>query len=462
VKPAVANKLVWPSTRAWPVIGHVPGMISLGLIPFVEQAWRQLGDCFEFRVGSESIKVVAHPDDVESLLLRRRDKYLKGASYDQFRRHVGEGLISSEGQLWRTERRIIQPSFSRDMITKLSDKMVAQSDRMLDRWERTIAPGEAFDVHPELMRLTLEIIGEALFELTFDDHEGVTAMHAIRDALEVISARVTAIAEFPTWIPTPGNLKLGRAVVGLDRVVKQVIESRRRSGEDRGDLLGALLRGRDEQGVALDDAQLRDEVVTMFLAGYETTAVSLGWTLWLLSEHPEIRARMIEAIDTAVGDRTPTIQDLAGLGYVKQVIYESMRLIPPIWGIARNCVAADTLGPGYPVEPGSWVMNMIWLTHRHPEFWADPERFNPDHFEPAVFSKQHKFAFQPFSEGPRKCVGEHFAMVESTLVLTRLFQRFDLDAAPGFRPEIDYQLTTRPRHGLMMRRRSRSLRTGDP
>lgn len=455
MEPAAATKLVWPSTRAWPVIGHMPGLISLGLIPFVEQAWRELGDCFEFRVAGEAIRVVVHPDDVEAMLLRRRDKYIKGASFDQLRRQLGEGLISSEGPLWRTERRLIQPSFTRDMVNQFSAGMVRHADRMLDRWEQTIAPGEAFDVHPELMGLTLEIISGALFELSFEDPQGAIAMQTVREALDLMSERITAVAEFPSWVPTPGNRKLARAVAGLDRVVAQLIEQRRSSGEDRPDLLGALLRGHGGDSAPLDDKQLRDEVVTMLLAGQETTAVALGWTLWLLSEHPDVRARMIKAIDAAVGDRKPTIQDLAQLGYVKQVVLEAMRLIPPIWGGARNCVEADTLGPGYPVEAGTRVMNMIWLTHRHPEFWPDPERFDPDRFEPTVFAGQHKFAYTPFSEGPRKCIGEHFSIVESMLVLTRLFQRFDLDALPGFEPEMDFQLTTRPRHGIMMCRRAR-------
>ncbi|KIG13668.1 cytochrome P450 [Enhygromyxa salina] len=456
MEPAVATKLVWPSTRAWPVIGHLPGMISLGLIPFVEQAWRQLGDCFEFGVAGESIKVVVHPDDAQALLLRRRENYVKGASYDPFRRHVGTGLIAADGQKWRTARRIAQPSFSRATLAKCADGMVAQAERMLDRWAQTIPPGQVFDVHHELMRLSLEIISESLFELSFDGHEGATAMQAIHDAVELISARVTAVAEFPAWVPTPGNRKLERAVAGLDHVIQQIIDKRRASNEDRDDLLGALFRGRDETGAPLEYRQLRDEVVTMLIAGHETTAVALGWTLWLLSQHPDLRAKMIQAIDAAIGDRPPTAADLPKLGYVKQVVLESMRLIPPVWAVARNCANADTLGPGYPVEPGIRVMHMVWLTHRHPEFWPDPERFDPDRFEPQVFAKQHKFAYTPFSEGPRKCIGEHFSIIEATLVLTRLFQRFDLEAAPGFEPEMDYQLTTRPRNGIMMRWRERA------
>jgi cytochrome P450 len=261
--------------------------------------------------------------------------------------------------------------------------------------------------------------------------------------------------EAPPWLPTAGNRKLAHAVASLDRVVAQIIDARRSSGEDRDDMLGALLRARDEDGHPIDDELLRNEVMTMFLAGHETTAVALGWTLWLLSQNPEVRVRMIAEIDAAVGRATPTVEDIGNLGYVKQVLQESMRMIAPIWAGARNCVERDTLGKGYPIEPGERVMNVIWLTHKHPEFWPEPERFDPERFEPQRFAAQHKFAYLPFAAGPRKCIGEHFAMLESILVLTRMFQRFDLSAAPGFMPEMDFQLTTRPRHGLMMQLRER-------
>lgn len=417
-------------------------MIRDGLIPFMEKAWREVGDCYEFRVAGERIKVIVHPDDVAAMLLDRRHKYIKGASYDQFRRLIGKGLISSEGDLWRRQRRIIQPSFRRETVRSFGDGMVARTDRMLDRWASRHAGGGVFDVHAELMRLTLEIIANALFELELRD-DGVST-NDFSDALGVIAARITAVLEAPRWIPTPANRKLVRACTALESVIMRIIDDRRRSGADRDDLLGALLRGRDDDGAPFDDELLRDEVVTMFLAGHETTAVTLGWTLWLLSQHPDIRARMIDEIDRAVGQSQPTIADLAKLGYVKQVLYESMRVISPVWSGARNCIESDTLGDGYPIEVGDRVMNVIWLTHKHPEFWPDPERFDPERFTPERIATRHKFAYMPFTEGPRKCVGEHFATMESVLVLTRLFQRFDLAAAPDFVPEMDFQLTTRP------------------
>jgi cytochrome P450 len=312
-----------------------------------------------------------------------------------------------------------------------------------------------FDVHAELMRLTLEIIARALFQLELDAGEDAISSRVFSDSISTIAARITAVIEAPSWVPTAGNRKLARAMASLDRVVHQIIGARRESGEDRDDLLGALLRARDEHGQPIDDKQLRDEVLTMFLAGHETSAVALGWTLWLLTQHPEVCARMIAEIDAAVGRTPPTIDDLGKLGYVKQVFLESMRVIAPVWGGARNCIERDTLGKGYPVEPGDRVMNVIWLTHKHPEFWPDPERFDPERFEPQRFAAQHKFAYLPFAEGPRKCAGEHFATMESILVLTQIFQRFELRAAPGFVPEMDFQLTTRPRHGLLMTLRER-------
>lgn len=449
----MSTKRVWPSTRAWPVIGHMPEMIREGLIPFMEKAWREVGDCYEFRVAGECIKIVVHPDQVAELLLTHRHKYDKGASYDQLRRMVGQGLLTSEGDLWRRQRRIIQPSFNRDTVRNFGDRMVEKAHAMLERW--TVKHDTVFDVHAELMRLTLDVLSHTLFELDLSNEQSITTGE-FSEALGVAAARVTAVIEAPRWLPTPGNRRLERAMALIEGVVSRIIEARRRSGEDRDDLLGALLRGRTEDGGAIDDELLRDEVLTMFLAGQETTAVGLTWTLWLISQHPEVQARLLAEVDAAVGDRPPTMADLPKLGYVKQVLNESMRVISPIWASARNCVEADTLGDRYPVEVGERVMNIVWLTHKHPEFWPDPERFDPDRFAPERIAKQHKFAFMPFNEGPRKCVGEHFAMMESILVLTCLFQRHTLAAVPGFVPEMDFQLTTRPRHGLPMRLQPRA------
>lgn len=438
----------WPSAPRWPVVGHLPTLITRGFMQFLADSWRTCGDCFELHIAGQTLKVIVHPDDVEAMLLTRRERYIKGAGYDPFRQLVGNGLVSAEGALWRRQRRLIQPSFRRETIARLGDRMVTQADAMLERWARD--PSE-FDVHAELMRLTLEIIGDSLFGLEFGDDRAATSTGAFTAAMEVIAARVTAVAVPPRWLPTPGNRRLERSVAAIDRVVAGVIAARRESGDDCDDLLGALLRARDEQGDPIDEVQLRDEVVTMFLAGHETTAVALTWTLWLLSQHSEVLARAVAEVDAALGDRAPTVADLPKLAYLGWVFHESMRVIPPVWSGARNCIEADTLGAGLPVGPGDRVMNLIHLTHKHPEFWPDPERFDPERFNPASSAERHKFAYMPFTEGPRKCVGLHFATMEVQLLLARMLQRGAVTIADGFVPEMDYQLTTRPKHGLRVR-----------
>jgi len=451
VDHAIKLEQPWPSPPRWPVVGHVPALMSRGLIDFLLDSWREYGDCFELRVGNHSIKVIAHPDDVEAMLLTRRDRYCKGHAYDQFRQLVGEGLVTAEGEHWRRERRLIQPSFNRETIATFGERMVAQTDVMLDRWTTGV-----FDVHTELMHLALEIIGDCLFGLEFGEDRASISTRAFTEAMEVIAARTTALAVPPRWLPTPGNRRLARAIAALDRVVAGVIASRRRSGEDRDDLLGALLRARDEHGQPIDEGQLRDEVLTMFLAGHETTAVALSWTLYLLARHDEVRARTVAEIDAVLDGRRPTAADLPQLGYLGQVFHESMRVIPPVWSGARNCVAHDTLGAGFPVAPGDRVLNLILLTHMHPEFWPEPERFDPERFSPQACASRHKFAYMPFSEGPRKCVGLHFATMEAQLVLARMLQRGELRIADGFEPEPDYQLTLRPKHGIRALWRPRS------
>lgn len=455
VKSASGESTAWPSTRGWPLVGHAPALLTRGIFPVVEAAWRELGDCFELRAGPAVLKVIVHPDDVEAMLLTRRDRYIKGRSYTQFRQVVGEGLVTSRGELWRRQRRLIQPSFSRDALAELAELIVELSAATLDEWPTRVPEGEAFDIFPELLRLTLEIIGRGLFAVEFGDHRARISTEAFGDSLEIVGKRVGEIAVPPAWLPTPGNRRLARSIRALEAVVDEIVAKRRRSGELGDDLLGVLLRAEDEQGESMRPEQLRDEVLTMFLAGHETTAVALTWTLWLLAQNPEAKARLIDELDRVLAGRPPTLADLADLPWTKQVFQESMRLFPPAWSGARDCVAADTLGPGLPVEPGDRVLNIIWLTHRHPEFWSEPERFDPERFDPDEVAARHNFAYTPFSAGPRRCVGLHLANMEAQLVLASLLSRYEIDVVEGFVAEPDFLLTTRPKAGLQVRWRRR-------
>ncbi|MCA9685622.1 MAG: cytochrome P450, partial [Myxococcales bacterium] len=259
------------------MLGHIPSLMSRGFMGFVEESWRRCGDCFEIRVGGQSVKIVVHPDDVEAILLTRRERYIKGDAYAQFRQVVGEGLITSEGELWRRQRRLIQPSFTRQNISDLGGLIVRLCDRTLASWPERHREGEPFDVHDELMRLTLEIIGRGLFSLELGDERANLSTHAFGESLEVLGRRIVALVVPPPWLPTPANRKLQRSIEALDSVVHAVVEGRRERGELGDDLLAALLRGRDEEGELIDDQQIHDEVITMFLAGHETTAVALSW-----------------------------------------------------------------------------------------------------------------------------------------------------------------------------------------
>jgi cytochrome P450 len=421
-------------------------------MPLLEEGWRTRGDRFAFSVG-RPIKVLVHPDDVEALLLTRREKYLKLEMYDSFRLLAGNGLVASEGEVWRRQRRIIQPSFQKASIESMAAAMVGVTEAAVDRWLSVHREGEVFDIFPELMRLTLEILGRTLFSIDLGPHADASA-RIFSDSLEIVSTRGHKLAPTPLWVPTPTNRRLVKAMRELDGIVAQIIADRR-SGVTKGDdLLSALIDAKDEQGQPLGPVLLRDEIVTMVLAGHETTAVAMAWIVWLLDREREVAERLRADYDRVLGGRSPVVADLDALGWAKQVIQESMRLYPPVWSGGRDAVAHDEFA-GLPVAPGDKVLHIEWFTHRHPEFWPDPERFDPERFEPERFKNQHKFAYTPFSGGPRMCVGNHFAMLEAQMILAVLMSRLTIEFAPGAPPQPDHQLTTRPKHGVRVRIRPR-------
>jgi cytochrome P450 len=250
------------------------------------------------------------------------------------------------------------------------------------------------------------------------------------------------------WLPS--TRRLNRTVAALDDVVESIIEQRRRFPGDSDDLLAMLMEARDEEtGSAMDDMQLRDEVMTLMLAGHETTSTALSWTLYLLSQHPDTRERLEAEVDAVLGDRTPSIEDVPRLTYANMVLQESMRLYPPAWGLARWCHEADEVG-GYYLPPNSSVTLSPFLTHRHPEFWPDAERFDPERFAPEQEKGRPRFAYIPFGGGPRLCIGNQFAMTEAMLILATIVQRYRLDLVPGHQVGIDAQITLRPKGGLPM------------
>jgi cytochrome P450 len=414
------------------------------------RVWREYGDTTCIRMGPLRFYMAFHPDDVKHVLQENNQNYVKGALIARARVLVGNGLFSSEGPFWRRQRRLMQPAFHRQRIAGFVDTLVACTTRALDRWEPHAEAGTVFDVADEMNRLTLTIVGQTLFSRDLSNEAG-PAGAALARVLALTAERVMSYLVWPLWVPTHSNRELLRNRRVLDEVVLGVIEGRRR-GETRGeDLLAMLIEARDEEtGAGMTNQQLRDEAITFFLAGHETTAVATSWAWYLLDRHPEVAERLRADVERVLGDRPPTLDDMPALGYARMVIQEAMRLYPPLWGLARETLGPDRVG-GYDVPAGRIVSLSPYVTHRHPDFWDDPERFDPERFTPERIAARHKFAYLPFGGGPRLCIGNEFALTEAQIILAMTVQRYRLRYAGAGPIALDPSLTLRPRGGVPMR-----------
>jgi cytochrome P450 len=427
-----------PHGFALPVLGNLPEITRFGILEFLAREWRRHGDLFSVRLGPRRALVVVHPDLVEQVLSVRRQNYVKGPTYDTMRLLTGDGLLTLDGESWRVRRRLEQPAFHRDNIRRFVASMVSITRDAIAAWRWRAPNGGTMDMHHEMMRLTLEIVAETLFGQRLGEATGDESGRAFGEALRLISDRSNTPVAFPTSVPTPANLRLRRAIRALDETVHAIVARARASRDPaaRPTLLGMLLDARDaDTGARLSDADLRNEVITLFLAGHETTALLLTWAFTLLAQAPHVVARMRAEVDAVLGDRAPTAEDLPRLGYVRQVVDEVLRLRPSAWTVARDAVADDVLG-GFAVHAGDVVLPLTYLTHRHPDFWPDPERFDPERFDPQRAKARHHWAYYPFSLGPRVCIGNTFALAEGQVILTMLVQalEFGMAAPRAVRP----------------------------
>ncbi len=321
---------------------------------------------------------------------------------------------------------------------------------MIDRWREPAAAGAPIDVAAEFGRLTLNIVGRALLGIDLGG-EADRIGAAVTESLEYLESRINTPIPIPYRVPTPRNLRARRAIRTFDAVVADILASRRREpGVDRGDLLSMLLEARDEEtGSSLSDRELRDQIVTFIGAGHETTAVALSWNFYLLSRHPDADARLRDEVDRTLGGRIPTVDDLPGLAFTCRVIEESLRIYPPVYGTVRDVKEEDEIG-GYRIPARTMIVLAPYVTHRHPEFWPDPERFDPDRFLPEAAAARPRFAWYPFLGGPHQCIGQEFAMMEATLAVAMVLQVFRLRLAPGAVVEPKPLVTLRPRAGVPM------------
>jgi cytochrome P450 len=419
-------------------------------LAFMTALARDYGDAVCITMGPMRVYGFHHPDGVKHVLQDNHQNYVKGPIIARTKALLGEGLFTSEGDFWLRQRRLAQPAFHRERIAGFADTMVRRTTERLARWEPAVARGEPIDVAGEMNALALTIVGDALFGRDLSG-EAAPAGRALAVALEVLAHRAMSYVAAPVWVPTERNRRFRRAAATLDALVYDIIDGRRRAGETGDDLLGMLMAARDEEiGDGMSRGQLRDEVMTFLLAGHETTAVALAWTWYLLARHPAIAESARDEVLAALGDRPPTLADLTRMPLARMVVEEAMRLYPPVWGIGRQAIAADRIA-GWDVPAGALVNLSPWVTHRHPDFWPDPERYDPERFRPGVERTRPRFAYFPFSGGPRLCIGEAFSLMEAQVVVAMVLQRYRLALADD-RPIVpEPTLTLRPRGGLVMR-----------
>lgn len=423
-------------------------------LAFLSGARERHGDVVRVALGPLEVTLISHPDLVEDVLVTHnrlwiKDRYL----HTTLRPVLGDGLLSSEGDFWRRQRRLAQPAFHRDRIRAYAEIMVQHAERLAAQWR----DGEVRDVHKDMMHLTLEIVGETLFGANVGGSAEEVGS-ALESVLTVVSDPLELFFPWLQRLPTPQRRRFTRGVKRLDAVVYGIIEKRRAAGAGAGaggegqtnDLLSMLLHARDEDGSSMSDRQLRDECMTLFLAGHETTALNLSWTWLLLSRHPLVRTKLSRELADVLGDRPATFEDLPNLRYASHVITESLRLYPPAWSMGREAREEVELG-GYRIERGEQVWFCPWAIHRDARWFDDPNAFRPERWEGDLAKSLHRYAYFPFGGGPRLCIGQAFAQMEAVLLLATLARSFHLDVQSSPRPVPDPSVTLRPKHGLSVR-----------
>lgn len=424
------------------------GPLNANPLEYFPKLAREYGDIAGMRILNFRTIFINHPATIEEVLVTHARKYSKGRVLRANRHVFGEGLLTSEGDFWLRQRRLAQPAFHRERIASYAATMVDYTQRLLLGWR----DGEERDAHQEMMRLTLQIVGKTLFDADVES-DAQEVGKSLERMLE-IGANFRRTIFVPHWLPTPTNLRVKREIAGIEKILYRIIEDRRASGRDAGDLLSMLLHAQDEDGSQMTDRQLRDETLTLFLAGHETTACALSWTWLLLAQNPAVEAKLHAELDAVLGDRAPSLDALPNLTYAAHVVTESLRLYPPAWGMAR-IVTEDHELAGYPMTKGMGVAMAQWVVHRDPRWYDAPEEFRPERWQGDLLKRLPRFAYFPFGGGPRQCIGNTFALMEATLILAAIAQKFRLRLVANHPVVPLPSITLRPRHGIRVTLESR-------
>ena len=435
----------------------VRGMLTLDRPDVVQSyvdLWRTYGDVARIRVGPMVIHQFVRPEHVRHILVTNLANYPKGASHDKLRLALGNGLLTSDGPFWQRQRRLMQPTYTPRGVTRFANIMTESSQEMLQRWHSPAKTGEMMAINQEMMRLTMSVISRSMFDVDISQ-DFRQAGEALLGILEFAAERSMSFIDPPMFLPTRGNRRFKHALETLDDFLYGIIDQRR-SQPPGDDLLSMLMTVKDEEtGQMMTRENLRDEVLITFFAGHETTATLLTWTWNLLSRHPHVEEKLHAELATVLNGRTPAVADIPTLVYTRMIIDEVLRLYSPVSIMARDPLEDDVID-GYVVPAGSLVTITPFLTHRHPEFWDNPEGFMPERFAPEMESKRPRYAYYPFGAGSRICLGQHFALLEGVLILADVAQRYRLQAVPGLHMQPEFLGTLRPCGDVLMTLHERS------
>ena len=439
-----------PGPRGYPVFGHLP-LVARDVLGFFETCARDHGDVVSLRMGSWPTLLLNHPDHLEYVFVRNHRNFVKNSF---FWRHVraifGNGLLTSEGEFWHQQRRLSAPAFASARVGGYGQTMRDLTNGMLDQW----SSGDVRDIHAEMMMLTLRIAAKTLFSAEVE--ESIAEIdHAVNELAVEIASRFARPFFIPDAVPLPGHIRYRRGLRCIERVVERIIGERRsahgRSAHggsgDRDDVLSMLMLARDENGKAMTDLQLRDEVITLLLAGHETTALALSWAVYLIGRHPETDALAHAELDRILAGRQIMVDDIPRLPVMESIFAESMRLYPPAWSIGREAVSDCEIG-GYPVRAGTTIFISPWVMHRDSRYFDEPEAFRPERWSEGLSRSLPRFAYLPFGGGPRICIGKSFAMQEAMVILTTMLQRFRFEWQSDREITPLPSITLRPKGGI--------------
>lgn len=440
----VTAPAVPPGPKGHPILG-VMREFNRDILGFIRHC-HDYGDVVRARFFYVTGYFLFSPEDIEYILSTNAKNFIKPMTLRSnfFSRLLGNGLLTSEGEFWRRQRRLAQPAFHRQRISAYGDVMVEFTERMICSWQ----PGETRDIHRDMMKLTLEIVARTLFNADVSgDTDRVGKI--LSELVKPFASQATLKWILDNRLPTPAHFRFHRTVRQIDEIVYRIIAERRASGRDEGDLLSMMLQAQDEDGSQMTDAQLRDEVMTLFLAGHETTALTLSWSWYLLGLNPETEAKFHAELDEVLAGRRPTFADLPQLKYTEKIAKESMRLYPPAFGVGREAIADCEIG-GFRIPAGAQIFAFQWVTQRDPRYFEAPDKFDPDRWTEEFVSQLPKYAYFPFGGGPRACIGNTFAMMETILALATIGQKFRLRLAPDHKVELMPAMSLRPKDGIQV------------